>query len=187
MSEEQRTDAADISGIGAFHSHGSEKKVWPNYILKGRMRTSTAALIVAFLALFWVYQTFTPAVEPATPANQVVPPGFVPDPEYTWVPRTQVYSPRTTYATTATTTTTTTTTPTDTDTATTQTSPDTLTSPTSPGAPPTTTIEGPVPMVDPDGPGPLPPQPVTTTVTTQTTTGQVPGSPRATTTTIAPR
>ena len=57
----------------------------------GRMRVSTIVLIVAFLALFWVYHNFEP--RPASteaPTTAVVPPGFVPDPNYTWVPRTNV-------------------------------------------------------------------------------------------------
>ena len=106
-------------------------------------------LIVVFIALFWVQQTFTPEPAPETPAPAVVPPGFVPDPNYTWVPRTNVRRPKEseTTTTTATTTTTETTTP----------SPgDTTTSPTSPT--PTTTV------VDPDGPGgPLGPQTLTQT------------------------
>ncbi|MBU8812105.1 hypothetical protein KL953_24765 [Mycolicibacterium goodii] len=124
----------------------------------GRLRTSTVVLIVAFFALWWVQQTYQPA--PAPPeAPQVVPPGFVPDPDYTWVPRTNVEAPRTTRTTTPTTTTTTTSPTPDTPT-TTQTGPlgpgDT-TSPTSPTSP-TTTSPGPqTTVVDPDGPGILPP------------------------------
>ena len=60
----------------------------------GRMRVSTIVLIVAFLALFWVYHNFEP--RPASteaPTTAVVPPGFVPDPNYTWVPRTNVRRP----------------------------------------------------------------------------------------------
>jgi cytoskeletal protein RodZ len=102
----------------------------------GRMRVSTVALIVAFLALFWVHQTFQP--KPAgnqAPAPAVVPPGFVPDPNYTWVPRSNVRRPTETLTTETTTPTTTTTSPT--------------------SAPPTTTV------IDPDGPGPLPPITIT--------------------------
>ena len=111
----------------------------------GRMRVSTLLLIVAFIALFWVYHNFEP--RPAAteaPTTAVVPPGFVPDPNYTWVPRTNVRpkEPETT------TTTPTTTSPTET----TTTVPTETTSPTSPpSAPPTATV------VDPDGSGPLPP------------------------------
>ena len=61
----------------------------------GRIRVSTAVLIIAFLALFWVHENVKP--EPAgnvAPAPAVVPPGFVPDPNYTWVPRTNVRRPK---------------------------------------------------------------------------------------------
>ena len=71
---------------------------WPGYLLGGRVRTSTVVLILVFAALWWVYDDHQRAVEssPKTtqvPATQVVPPGFVPDPNYTWVPRTQVQEP----------------------------------------------------------------------------------------------
>ncbi len=36
-------------------------------------------------------ETFEP--KPAAPAPAIVPPGFVPDPNYTWVPRTNVRRP----------------------------------------------------------------------------------------------
>jgi hypothetical protein len=125
----------------------------------GRMRVSTVALIIAFFALFWVHQTFQP--EPAAteaPTTAVVPPGFVPDPDYTWVPRTNVRErPMTT-------TETTTTSPTET----TATSPTETTSPTSPTETPTTTV------IDPDGPGPLAPQTPTLTPTTTAPTGPGP-------------
>jgi hypothetical protein len=135
----------------------------------GRMRVSTIVLIVAFLALFWVYHNFEP--RPASteaPTTAVVPPGFVPDPNYTWVPRTNVRrEPETT---------TETTTPTTTPTETTTPSPDgTTTSPTEPT--PTTTV------VDPDGPGgPLGPQTFTQTPTPTpaTTASPVPGTVPAT-------
>jgi hypothetical protein len=126
---------------------------WPGYLINGRIRTSTVALIIAFFAITWVHNTYQPAPNaPEAPETAVVPPGFVPDPEYTWVPRTNVQErPRTT-TTTPTTTTTTETSPTET----TSTSP---TSPTSPTEPVPTTV------VDPDGPGPLSPQTVTPTTT----------------------
>ena len=74
---------------------------WPGYMINGRIRTSTAALLVAFFAISWVQNTYNPAPEPAqVSSSQVVPPGYVPDPEYTWVPRTQVeQAPRTVYRT----------------------------------------------------------------------------------------
>jgi cytoskeletal protein RodZ len=132
---------------------------WPGYLFGGRMRTSTVALIVALFVLSWVQQKFAPEPADTQPAaSQVVPPGFVPDPEYTWVPRTQVQTPTTTRRTT---TTTTTTTPTTTTPTTTETTPDTTTSGT-PTSPTTTTPSAPTTTVfDPDGPGLLPPQTLT--------------------------
>jgi hypothetical protein len=105
----------------------------------GRMRVSTVVLIVAFVALFWVYHNFEPRpAAPEAPPTAVVPPGFVPDPNYTWVPRTNVRRPKETLTTE--TTTPTTTSPTET---TTTTSPGETTSPTSPTAStPTTTSSG---------------------------------------------
>ena len=76
----------------------------------GRFRVSTVVLIVAFIALFWVQQTFQPEPAPEAPVPAVVPPGFVPDPNYTWVPRTNVRRPKESETTTTTTTPTTTTT-----------------------------------------------------------------------------
>ncbi|BBZ48978.1 hypothetical protein H7H82_19230 [Mycobacterium heidelbergense] len=66
---------------------------WPSYIFGGRLRTSTFVLIVAFLALWWTYDTYRPEPAPKPPAPQVVPPGFVPDPNYTWVPRSRLQQP----------------------------------------------------------------------------------------------
>lgn len=139
-----------------------EDRGWPKYLPGGRVRTSTAALVVAFILLSWLHQTYEPTSQPPAPASQVVPPGFVPDPEYTWVPRTQVRVPTTTAAPTATTTTTTT--PTEpTETTTSPSEPTTTSSTTSPTSPtsPTSGTTGPAPatttVIDPDGPGPLPP------------------------------
>ena len=133
----------------------------------GRMRVSTLVLIVAFIALFWVYHNFEPARTPTdAPPTAVVPPGFVPDPNYTCVPRTNVRRPKEPVITT-----TTTTSPTET----------TTTSPTSPTEP--------TPMVvDPDGLGPLPPQTITptTATSTPTTTTEVELGPTPTTTTTTP-
>ena len=135
----------------------------PGHIL-GRMRTSTAALIVAFIALFWVYQTVQPEPVGSDAPTQVVPPGFVPDPNYTWVPRTNVRRPKETITTTTPTTTTTT--------ETTTPSPTETTSPTSPTEP------TPAPFAPPESvPAPTPP--------TTTTAGVGPGS--APTTTAPPR
>ena len=76
------------------HSDNQERH-WPGYIFGGRMRTSTLVLIVAFLALWWVYDTYRPqeSAHEGPPATQVVPPGFVPDPNYTWVPRSRLQQP----------------------------------------------------------------------------------------------
>lgn len=139
---------------------------WFKAKLGGRFRVSTLVLIVAFVALFWVQQTFQPEPAPEAPVPAVVPPGFVPDPNYTWVPRTQVRRPKEPESTT----TTTTTTPTTTETETTTSAPEeTTTSPTSPS--PTTT------MIDPDGPGgPLGPQTLTQTPTVTAPTSPAPGT-----------
>lgn len=67
----------------------------PGHLFGGRVRTSTAVLIAAFFLVWWAYDTYRPAPEPP-PAPQVVPPGFVPDPNYTWVPRTKLQQPPTT-------------------------------------------------------------------------------------------
>jgi hypothetical protein len=134
----------------------------------GQFRVSTVVLIVVFIALFWVQQTFQPEPASEAPVPAVVPPGFVPDPNYTWVPRTQVRRPKEPD--------TTTTTPTTTTESTTP-APDETTSPTS--SSPTTTV------VDPDGPGgPLGPQtltqtPASTTPTTSPVPGTVPATPEA--------
>jgi len=84
---------------------------WPTYMFGGHVRTSTVVLVIAFLAVWWVYddhQQSTKSTNKTTqvPATQVVPPGFVPDPNYTWVPRTQVQETPTTVTVTPTPTTT---------------------------------------------------------------------------------
>ncbi|MDT4999213.1 MAG: hypothetical protein QOK12_1318 [Mycobacterium sp.] len=120
---------------------------WPGYLINGRIRTSTVGLVVALFVLAWVHNTYAPPPPaPVVPDTAVVPPGFVPDPEYTWVPRTNVQErPKTT-----------TTTPTTTETTPTTTEPSpTSTSPTSPTA--TTSTAAPPPVIDPDGAGPIPP------------------------------
>jgi hypothetical protein len=68
---------------------------WPGYLFGGRIRTSTVVLIVAFAALWWIYDDMRDSTSKTTqvPATQVVPPGFVPDPNYTWVPRSRVQEP----------------------------------------------------------------------------------------------
>ena len=37
-----------------------ENRGWPTYILGGRLRTSTVALIVAFLLVWWIYEVNQP-------------------------------------------------------------------------------------------------------------------------------
>jgi hypothetical protein len=79
--------------LNILEKRGDEEgRRWPNYMF-GRMRTSTLVLIVAFLAVWWLYDTYRPEAAPKPPAPQVVPPGFVPDPNYTWVPRSKVQQP----------------------------------------------------------------------------------------------
>lgn len=69
----------------------------PGYLLGGRIRTSTVVLLLAFIGIWWVYETYEPPPAPPDqiPATEVVPPGYVPDPAYTWVPRTDVRIPAT--------------------------------------------------------------------------------------------
>jgi len=74
-------------------SRGDAQKTWPGYIFGGRIRTSTLVLIIAFLGLWWTYTNYRPEPPPKPEAPQVVPPGFVPDPNYTWVPRSRVQQP----------------------------------------------------------------------------------------------
>lgn len=78
------------------HSDDAEKS-WPSYMFGGRIRTSTLLLILVFLAVWWVYDTYRPEAAPKPPAPQVVPPGFLPDPNYTWVPRSNVQEPTATF------------------------------------------------------------------------------------------
>jgi len=79
--------------LNVFENHHRDSdRHWPRYIFGGRIRTSTLVLIIAFCATWWTYDTYRPHPEPpATP--QVVPPGYIPDPNYTWVPRTRVKQP----------------------------------------------------------------------------------------------
>jgi hypothetical protein len=88
---------------------------WPGYLFGGRVRTSTLVLVIAFLAVWWVYDEHQESAKSKltqVPATEVVPPGFVPDPNYTWVPRSRVQEPPTTVTVTQTPTTTPTPTPT---------------------------------------------------------------------------
>ncbi|BBZ09914.1 hypothetical protein [Mycobacterium branderi] len=136
---------------------------WPGYLFGGHVRTSTVVLVVAFVAVWWVYDTNKHATQSSTPtqvpATQVVPPGYVPDPNYTWVPRSRLQQPptRTWTPTTTTTTTTTTTPPTTTTTTTTPPPPFQLPVLPPPFGPGTTTTSTPPPP--PPGPAPAPPPP----------------------------
>jgi hypothetical protein len=100
--------------VRRLRRHADAQRRWPGYLLGGHMRTSTVVLILAFAVAWFVYNDHrdstksTPTQEPAT---QVVPPGFVPDPNYTWVPRSRVQAPPTTVTVTPTPTPTTTTPP----------------------------------------------------------------------------
>jgi hypothetical protein len=134
---------------------GDEEKRWPRYAFGGRMRTSTVALMVAFLLVWWVYDTYRPEPEHGgPPSTQVVPPGFVPDPNYTWVPRSRVQEPPSVTYTPTTTTTTTTTPPPPT---TTTTAPPPFVLPTLPCIPPfCTPSTTPAPQQPQPGPGPSP-------------------------------
>ena len=69
-----------------------EGKTWPAYILGGRLRTSTLVLLIAFIGIGWLYHNYEPParIPQQVPASEVVPPGFIPDPAYTWAPRTAV-------------------------------------------------------------------------------------------------
>lgn len=81
--------------LNILEKHRDEDRRWPRFMLGGRLRTSTVALIVAFCAVWWVSDVYRQE-PPKPPPPQVVPPGFVPDPNYTWVPRTRVDAPRVT-------------------------------------------------------------------------------------------
>ena len=156
-----------------------ENRGWPAYLLSGRMRTSTFILLLAFLGTSWLYNTYKPAEVPTEPTNQVVPPGFVPDPEYTWVPRTNVAPVPATTRTTSPTTTTTTTSPATTTEPTETTAPGEPTDTTTPG-PAGETTTGSVPTTS-TSPTTLPPG-----ATPQTTAENRSGTPAPTVTATTP-
>lgn len=79
--------------LNILEKRGDDKQRSYAHLFGGRMRTSTLVLIVAFLAVWWLYDTYRPEAAPKPPAPQVVPPGFVPDPNYTWVPRSRLQQP----------------------------------------------------------------------------------------------
>jgi hypothetical protein len=139
--------------------HGDAQRRWPGYLFGGHVRTSTLVLVIAFGALWWVYSDHEHAKSSTptqVPASDVVPPGFVPDPSYTWVPRSRVQEPPTTVTVTQTPTTTPTPTPT------TTTPPPPFTLPTivlpPPFGPPPSTTPAPPPGQAPTPP-PAPPLP----------------------------
>ena len=142
-----------------------EGRSWPGFLFGGRVRTSTLVLLIAFFATWWLFETYQPAPAPPeqVPATEVVPPGFIPDPAYTWAPRADVQRRTTTP-------TPTTTTPTTTETEVPTTEP--TTSPeTTPGAPPTTgpstTVpSSPVESHSSETPVTTPPAPIATTSAT---------------------
>ncbi|WP_163753281.1 hypothetical protein [Mycobacterium botniense] len=133
---------------------------WPGYLFGGHVRTSTVLLVVAFLAVWWLYDSYRPSPErpPRPPATQVVPPGFIPDPNYTWVPRSRLQQPPVTVTVTTAPATTPTTTPTTT--APTTVSPTPSTSSPVPAPPPLMLPPPfgppPPPTTAPPGPGPAP-------------------------------
>ena len=144
-----------------------EGKTWPRFVFGGRMRTSTLVLIIAFIGIGWLYETYEPPPPQPdqVPATEVVPPGFIPDPAYTWAPRTDVQRHTPTETTTETTSPTT---PSTTPPSTTE---------TSPGTSPTTTPATPAPSGEPTSAPPSPPTPTTPS----TTQAPMPSSARPTT------
>lgn len=90
-----RLGAAARSRLTMFSATDRDDRRWPGYLLGGHVRTSTVVLIMVFMVLWWAYDTYRPQSSPESPPVQVVPPGFVPDPNYTWVPRTEVQPPQT--------------------------------------------------------------------------------------------
>ena len=131
---------------------------WPGYLFGGHVRTSTVALIVAFLAVWWVYDTYRTPPQPSSqvPATQVVPPGFVPDPNYTWVPRSRLQQPPPVVTPTPTPTTTPPPPPATTPTTTTTSPPPLFQLPVLPPLPPPFGPGPTTPTTAPPAPGPLP-------------------------------
>lgn len=144
-----------------MRQHSAERG-WPGYLLGGRVRTSTVVLLIAFVLTWWAYDTYKPE-QPGhqVPAREVVPPGFVPDPAYTWVPRTQLQTPEPPPPSTPEPTTTETTTPT---TTTSPSVPPPFPPPLFPPPFPSPTSEPPAPPPGMPGPAGPAPQTVTTAV-----------------------
>jgi len=152
-----------------------EGRSWPGYLFGGRVRTSTLALLIAFFATWWLFETYQPAPAPPeqVPATEVVPPGFIPDPAYTWAPRADVLRRSPTPTTTAPATTTPTTTETEAPSTTVSESPGPEPTPGAPSTPGPATPGAPTP-------GPATPGPSTPFET------HSPETPRASTTPVSP-
>ncbi len=123
--------------VSILEKRNEDKQRRWSHLFGGRMRTSTLVLIIAFLVVWWVYDTYRPEPAPKPSAPQVVPPGFVPDPNYTWVPRSRVQQPPATVTFTPT--------------------PSTSVPPSTTVPPPDTTTTAPPPFVLPTPPCLLPP------------------------------
>jgi hypothetical protein len=151
--------------LSILERRGEDKQGRWSHLFGGRMRTSTLVLIIAFLAVWWLYDTYRPESAPKPPAPQVVPPGFVPDPNYTWVPRSRVQQPPATVTFTPTPTTTPSTTVPPPVTTTTTPAPPPFVLPTppcllpSPFCPPSSSTAPPPPLLPLPGPGPVPTPP----------------------------
>lgn len=90
------------------------QSIWANlnasrlgFLTSGRIRTSTVGITLVLLAAWWAYDTYQHSTAATSdpnqpPVTQVVPPGFVPDPSYTWVPRARLQQPPVTITETAT-------------------------------------------------------------------------------------
>jgi hypothetical protein len=165
-----------------------EGRSWPGFLFGGRVRTSTLVLLIAFFATWWLFETYQPAPAPPeqVPASEVVPPGFIPDPAYTWAPRADVQRRTTTPTPTPTTTT-----PTTTETAAPTTESESPGPETTPGAPSTSgpSTPGPSTPVEPRSsetpqastapvsPPPFSSAPVTTPPAPGATTSATPAPP----------
>jgi hypothetical protein len=151
-----------------------EGRSWPGFLFGGRVRTSTLVLLIAFFATWWLFETYQPAPTPPeqVPASEVVPPGFIPDPAYTWAPRADVQRRTTTPTPTPTTT------PTTTETAAPTTDSESPGPEPTPGAPSTPGPSTPGPSTPgPSNPGPSTPGPSTPVEPRSSETPQAPTAP----------
>jgi outer membrane biosynthesis protein TonB len=132
----------------------------PGYLFGGRLRISTVVFVVAFIAVWWLYLSYQHSSESApnrVPTTQVVPPGFIPDPNYTWVPRTRLEQPPATVTETE--------------------PPETVTETVTPPPEPSPPFPFPPPPPGQPEPGPMPGQPEPGPVPGQPPPGAVPGQP----------